>query len=361
MKMTPQGPNDYVILILSHGRPEFLKSHTWKLLDDLNSHARKVVVLSDDDKKIPEYRKTFDEDSIVIFSKIEAEKVYDIDLIDCYWGPNPIRKAPLWGRIVAFDIAKKLGYRWFLVLDDDYVDVVMRKKMYKKATDEPFFPRIRKELFAAADIHGSAFDECCLKYFNVLESAPWLCTTAFSQIGDFIGGVGSVLARHGYRWKAMNAFFCDNEKVYRFFGRINEDVNAYVLNGKIGRMALTMANPSLDQTPTQQASGGMKDFYDQVGTYVKSVTSAVACPSSVAVSCMGFTTPRVHHSVNWALTCPVVVNDSYCKDQPLDFDSECGIEPFFLLPPERKSTFMDADCETIENADFNSTSIDNFF
>ena len=360
-KMTPQSPNDYLILILAYGRPEFLKTHTWKLLDDLNSHARKVVVLSDDDKKLPEYKKLFDEDSIYVFNKIEAEKKYDIDLIDCYWGKTQSRKAPIWARNAQFDIARELGYRWFIVLDDDYVDVVMREKMFKRGSDEPFFPRIRKEIYSLPDAHGSAFDECCLKYFKILDSAPWLYTVAFSQIGDFIGGVGSIMARLSYRWKAMNAFFCDTEKVFRFFGHINEDVNAYVLNGKIGRMSLTLANPSLDQTPTQQVAGGLTELYLQLGTYIKSLTSAVACPSSVSVSCMGVTSPRVHHYVDWTFTCPSVVDEKICKDKPLDFDKECGTQPFFLLPEERKHEFTSNECEIVESADFNSSSIESFF
>ena len=86
--MRPQSPKDYVILILSYTRPEFLKTHTWAILDEVNSHAKRVVVLSDDDPTIREYRKTFGDDSIFVFSKEEAEKRYDMDLVDCYWGKS---------------------------------------------------------------------------------------------------------------------------------------------------------------------------------------------------------------------------------------------------------------------------------
>lgn len=363
MKMTtPASPKDYVILILSYTRPEFLKTHTWGLLDTVNSHARRVVVLSDDDKTVPEYRKIYGDDSIFIFNKEEAEKRYDMDLVDCYWGKSLSRKATVWARNEQFRIARELGYRWFIVLDDDYVDVVMRRAMISRKTNDVFFPRIRAALFAREDKPElSVFDECCLKYFNLLESAPWMYITAFSQIGDFIGGVSSVMARYSYRWKAMNVFFGDTRKEYRYYGRFNDDVNAYILNGKRGQLSLTLDMPSIDQTPTQQASGGITDMYKMFGTYVKSIPSAVICPSSVAVSCMGSSCPRVHHSVEWSLTCPLVVDSSFCKGIPLDYSTECMNDTTFLHPEERKASFLDKTCEMIDDVSMSSSSIDSFF
>jgi len=360
--MRPQSPKDYVILILSYTRPEFLKTHTWALLDEVNSHAKRVVVLSDDDPTIREYRKTFGDDSIYVFSKEEAEKRYDMDLVDCYWGKSLSRKATVWARNEQFRIARELGYRWFIVLDDDYVDVVMRRAMIKKSTGEAFFPRIRAALFAREESEGlSVFDHCCLKYFHLLNSAPWLYITAFSQIGDFIGGVGSVMARYSYRWKAMNVFFGDTRKEYRYYGRFNDDVNAYILNGKRGQLSLTLDMPSIDQTPTQQASGGITDMYRTFGTYVKSIPSAVLCPSSVSVSCMGVTFRRVHHCVNWTYTCPLVVDDSFCRKVPLVYETECMNDTSFLEVEDRKFSFLDEKCEIVEDATFSSSSIDNFF
>ncbi len=164
-----------------------------------------------------------------------------------------------------------------------------------------------------------------------------------------------------WRWKARNVFFCDTEKEYRYYGRFNDDVNAYVLNGRRGQMSLTLATPSINQEPTQKAKGGVTDLYKMFGTYVKSLTSAVACPSSVSVSCMGTVAPRIHHSIEWAIMCPRVVDASVCKNRPLDYQTECLHSTSFTPDPNRKVSFMDPRCEIVEEMATSHSSIDNFF
>ena len=353
---------DFVILILSYGRPDFLKSHTWNVLNKVKSKARRVIVMSDDDKTIPQYKEMYGEDAVFVFNKIESERKYDIDLLDCYWGKSLSRKATVWARNEQFRIARELGYRWFMVLDDDYREIIMRHKMVRADDGTDFFPTFKEMLFTPSDEHGSIFDKCCVKYFNILNSAPWLYSTAFSQCGDFIGGCKSIMVKkRPWRWKAMNVFFCDTEKEYRYYGRFNDDVNAYVLNGRRGQMSLTLSSPSINQEPTQKVKGGVTDLYKMFGTYVKSLTSAVACPSSVSVSCMGTVAPRVHHSIDWSVMCPAVLDASWCKDKPLDYRTECLHDVSLVPNPDRKLSFLDSRCEIIEDCSLGKSSIDNFF
>ncbi len=353
---------DFVILILSYGRPDFLKSHTWNVLNKVKSKARRVIVMSDDDKTIPQYKEMYGEDAVFVFNKIESERKYDIDLLDCYWGKSLSRKATVWARNEQFRIARELGYRWFMVLDDDYREIIMRHKMVRADDGTDFFPTFKEMLFTPSDEHGSIFDKCCVKYFNILNSAPWLYSTAFSQCGDFIGGCKSIMVKkRPWRWKAMNVFFCDTEKEYRYYGRFNDDVNAYVLNGRRGQMSLTLSSPSINQEPTQKVKGGVTDLYKMFGTYVKSLTSAVACPSSVSVSCMGTVAPRVHHSIDWSVMCPSVLDASWCKDKPLDYRTECLHDVSLVPNPDRKLSFLDSRCEIIEDCSLGKSSIDNFF
>ena len=321
-----------------------------------------VVVLSDDDPTIPQYKEMYGEDSVAVFSKVDVEKKYDLDLIDCYWGKSLSRKATVWARNEQFKIARDLGYRWFVVLDDDYREIIMRKKMYRAKDGTEFFPTFKELLFTPTDEQGSIFDKCCIKYFNILDSAPWLYATAFSQCGDFIGGCQSLMVRkQPWRWKAMNVFFCDTEKEYRFYGRFNDDVNAYILNGRRGQMSLTLPSPSINQEPTQKAKGGITELYRTFGTYVKSLTSAVACPAAASVSCMGTVARRVHHSIDWSVMCPCVLDDHFCKDRPLDYKTECLHETTYTPDPNKMIKFTDSRCEVIEDANLGSQSIDSFF
>jgi len=350
---------DFVILILSHERPEFLKSHTWHILDKVKSKARRVVVLSDDDKTIPEYETMYGKENIAVFSKVEIERKYDIDTIDCYWGKSLTRKATVWARNAQFEIARSLGYRWFIVLDDDYREIVMRKKMIRNDDKTEFFPTFKELIFAPSDEHGSIFDKCCVKYFNVLNSAPWMHVTATAQCGDFVGGINSIFTRIPYRWKAMNVFFCDTEKEYRYYGKLNDDVNGYILNGKLGQMSLTMMQVVINQEPTQKSAGGITDIYKTFGTYIKSLTSVVACPSSVSVSCMGSVVPRVHHLIKWSTTCPMVVDESLCREKPLDFQSEC-MHNKTVPSGKKKYRIMDRQCEVVESMSLEEASINDF-
>ena len=353
--------NDFVILILSHNRPQYLKNHTWHWLDIIGSTARRVVVLSDDDPQIEEYKKEYGEDSVAVFSKVDVEKKYDIDLIDCYWGKSLSRKATVWARNEQFKIARDLGYRWFIVLDDDYRQLFVRRPVVLK-NGKDHFASVNEKFYATRYDELSVFDHCCLKYFELLNSAPWLYATAFAQCGDFIGGIkASIISKQPWKWKAMNVFFCDTEKEYRFYGRFNDDVNAYILNGRRGQMSLTLPAPVVNQELTQKSKGGMTDIYKTFGTYVKSLTSAVACPSSVSVACMGTISRRIHHMVNWTDMCPRVLDKRYCKNEPLDYNSECLHEVSHTPDPNRTVNFLDPRCEVIEDANLGSQSIDSFF
>ena len=352
--------SDFVILILSYGRPKFLKSHTWNVLDKVNSKARRVVIMSDDDKTIPEYRKMYGDNSVFVFNKIQSERKYDIDLIDCYWGKSLSRKATVWARNEQFRIARELGYRWFMVLDDDYRQLFARRPVVLK-DGEDHFTSINEKFYATCYDDVSNFDHCCIEYFNILNSAPWLYATAFAQCGDYIGGIGSSMVKQPWKWKAMNVFFCDTEKEYRYYGRFNDDVNAYVLNGRRGQMSLTLPAPVINQEPTQKAKGGVTDLYRTFGTYVKSLTSAVACPSSVSISCMGTVVPRIHHLVEWTRMGPYVLDEEFCKERPLDYNTECFHSTSLTPDPNRRMTFADDNCEVVEDAVFSNSSIDNFF
>lgn len=82
-----------------------------------------------------------------------------------------------------------------------------------------------------AAIIDDGFD-MLLDYFN---SAPML-TLAIGQGGDYIGGEKATRFNDGIQpmRKAMNSFICSVDRPFQFVGRINEDVNTYVLLGSRG-------------------------------------------------------------------------------------------------------------------------------
>jgi len=73
----------------------------------------------------------------------------------------------------------------------------------------------------------------------------------------------------GIKRKAMNTFFCSVERPFMFLGRINEDVNTYVLLGIRGKLFFMIGNIYIKQKTTQQNPGGLTDIYLDLSTYVK--------------------------------------------------------------------------------------------
>ena len=228
--------NDFVAFILTHGRPE--KVYTVDALRNAGYTGRIVLVIDNEDKTADQYYEKFGKENVVMFDKLKKSKEFDtIDI-------GRDRRAIVYARNACFDIAKDLGYKYFLELDDDYTN--FRQRFIKD--NGQFGSCYLKDFDAVVD--------CMLEF---LETSGAL-TVAFAQTGDFIGGSGSKVFKDKLARKAMNSFFCKTENKFDFIGRINEDVNTYVNLGSRGHLFFTVADMSLDQTQTQANSGGMTEL-----------------------------------------------------------------------------------------------------
>ena len=203
------------------------------------------------------------------------------------------RKVIVHARNFTFKIAKKLGIKHFLQLDDDYYEI-----NYKYL-----------------DIKGSKMPKNIDKIFDLmityLKSIPAL-SVAFAQMGDFIGGIdnGKGLYRFSKR-KCMNSFFCSTDKYFQFLGSINEDVNTYTTLASRGNLFLTIPVIAINQKDSQLQKKGMSDIYKEQGTYIKSFTSVLFNPSGVKASIMNANHKRIHHSIKWKNTTPMIINQKY--------------------------------------------------
>ena len=94
---------------------------------------------------------------------------------------------------------------------------------------------------------------------------------------------------------------------------MNEDVNTYTTLGSRGGLFFTFTSLQLNQTQTQATSGGITEMYLRFGTYCKAFTTVMMMPSSVKVSMMNTTNPRIHHLISWAQTVPCIIRQSLKK------------------------------------------------
>ena len=280
--------NDFCVFILTHGRAD--RVYTYKTVRNEGYTGPIYLVIDNEDDQADEYIRRYGEEYVIIFDKAaRAEKTDTPDL-------SPDHRTIIYARNECFDIAKRLGFRYFLELDDDYTQF-----MYRYANGN-------KLAMKRCDDMDTIF-EFMLQFLDTSGAI----TVAFAQGGDMIGGVDNGNFRKKLLRKAMNTFFCDTEKTFQFVGRINEDVNTYTSFSNRGILLFTYTGIMITQHTTQTNAGGMTETYLDMGTYTKSFYSVIYSPQAVKVGEMGDKHKRIHHSINWDKCAPQILNEKWKK------------------------------------------------
>ena len=277
----------FVVFILSHGRAGNVKT-----LRKAGYTGKVIIVIDNEDELEKEYKRIYGENNVYIFDKLDIAQRYDT--MDNF----EERRTIFYARNASFEIAEKLGYDYFLELDDDYTQIAF--KVIKDNKFKSVKTKSANELF-----------DCMLDFLDRTNAV----TVAFAQGGDFIGGKDNKRFRDKILRKAMNSFFCRTDRKFNFIGRVNEDVNTYTLLGTQGKLLMTYTEIVVEQIQTQKQKGGMSEQYLDSGTYLKSFYSVMCCPSCVTISMMGGgkSTMRLHHAVHWNNCTPKIISDKYKK------------------------------------------------
>lgn len=279
-------PEDFCAFILTHGRPDKVK--TYKTLKKGGYTGKVYLVCDDEDETLPQYKEKFG-DKVLVFSKDEIAKSFD--LADTF---HEKKGVIIFARNVCFELAKKMGCNHFIQLDDDYEQFCIHLKSRENRM-------LRREV---------NLNKLFALLFHYYRNIPAL-SVAFSQGGDHLGGARGEMVRNGYKMKrkAMNTFFCSLDRPFRFVGRINEDVNTYVSLGMRGALFLTVPFLCLLQATTQSNRGGMTETYIDGGTYLKSFYSVMMQPSCVKLAMMGEKHRRIHHRIKWKHCTPMILHE----------------------------------------------------
>jgi len=258
----------FAAFILSHGRPETVI--TQRTLKHHGYTGRTYLIIDDEDDTADEYRANFGVENVIQFDKAAIAGTFDTA------DTQQDRRSPIYARNACFGIARDLGLDYFLELDDDYGSFLYRSAEEGGAIIRNF-DAVVEAMLAFLDDAGAV-------------------TVTMAQGGDFIGGVAA--HAEGLKRKAMNSFFFRTDRPITFIGSLNDDVNTYVVYGSRGDLFLTVASLQLNQTQTQQVSGGITEFYLSAGTYVKSFYTVMMAPSCVRIRTMGRSSRRLHHSIS---------------------------------------------------------------
>jgi hypothetical protein len=278
---------DFAVFIMVHGRPD--KVLTYETLMKCGYTGKVYFVADNLDETLPKYKEKYT-DRVLVFDKNEAAKKYDSgdnsgDLRSTMFAANKI-----------FDLAEQVGVKYFYIMCDDYYEF---DYMFKDGIKGMKLCRNIDKIF-----------DLTINFYKSINAL----SVAFAQTGDFIGGIdnGKGVYRFSKR-KAMNSFLCSTERRFEFMGRMNEDVTTYVNLGQKGGLFLTIPVFAVNQKDTQQVKKGLTEMYIDNGTYIKSMFSVIYNPSCVKASMMNASHKRIHHSINWKATTPMIISNEYKK------------------------------------------------
>ncbi len=279
--------NNYAVFILSHGRAG--KCTTYNTIKRHGYTGKIYLILDNEDVTAPEYEKKYPGETYT-FDKSQAALITDT------MDNEDHNKGVVFARNMCWSIAEELGLDHFIVLDDDYFD-------FRHITDETNNVVPKRVKIVNLDRAFSTL----IKFLD----KSGFSTIAMGQGGDFYGGPAYHIKKP--KRKAMNSFVCTTKKPFKFLGRLNEDVNAYVMLGSQGILFLTLMKLALYQKATQSNSGGLTELYLNSGTYVKSFFTVMCHPSSTKVTLMVSKHSRLHHRINWNAAVPKIISEEYKK------------------------------------------------
>jgi len=268
--------DEFAVFVHSYQRLSFT---TIKTLHRLNYTGKIYLQISDEDKYIEKYKevvKDYKNVELIIYKKER-----DFDLMT---NINDLR-SQVFAYNATIKIAKRLGLKYFLILDDDYRNFYFNKSQGDevKNLDSIFFALI-----------------------NFLKNTNIFCLS-IAQTGD------QPYYRFNSFRKAMNFLLFETKKIpddFKFLGFTNEDVNTYLRYGNIGYIFLTYPRIILRQTQTQKQEGGYTEVYIDYGTFYKSFFSVMVLPSACRVKFVSGV-GRLHHFVKWDFAVPKILPYKY--------------------------------------------------
>ena len=282
--------NKLAVFILSHGRPDNVI--TYQTLRKQGYTGKIYIIVDDEDKTLSQYKEKY-KGEVIVFSKADYAQKFDI--MDNFGG----NKVIVYARNACYDIARKLKLDYFFEYEDDYTQFQYRN--------------VDKDILRATNVNN--LDAILDAMIECLDGTK-ANTIAFAQGGDFIGGVSS-FKNNTFKRKAMNSFVFkvnkDPKDDILFIGRMNDDVNTYLTQGKVGKLFFQVSPINLVQLLTQSNSGGNTEAYKAYGTYVKSFYSVMAAPSCCKIDLMGRINKRLHHKINWNHAVPKILDEKFKK------------------------------------------------
>jgi len=275
---------DTCVLIPTHKRPH--AQLTTKSLRRQGYTGRIIYVVDDEDPTLPEYIEQFGDD-VVVFSKEDAATQTD----DGHnWGD---RTSAVYARNFSFRAVKDAGYRYFIMLDDDY---------------SMWYYRFREDrTYGVTRI--KSLDLLFASLVEYLSEAPLRCIS-ISHSGDHAGG-GAGKTEIGANRKALSVYVCDVERPYQFRGMM-EDYITHIHEQSRGNtmLSVTMAQYVCKEA-LHQNEGGLHDVYESRGMYTSCFFTVMYAPSCCRVDAQS--PDKMYHAINGPAAYPRIIHEQHRK------------------------------------------------
>lgn len=244
----------FAIFILTNGRP----NHQYTLEFLRKSFKGDVFLICDnEDKTLKEYQKNYGE-QVIVFDK--NEWVSKSDPMDNFKSKNSV----LYARNAVFEIAKNMGYEYFVMVDDDVTGLSFRYEKDGKLVGKPVkdFSKVSSVILETMDNTGTDF-------------------FSFGMDKIYIGG----LANNQYQKKIIDKvycfIFCRTEQQHFYKGIMNEDEIHNVLSMSVGTLVKSLTLIQIQYKPIGPENiGGNSETYKENGyySYTRNFYPIIACP-----------------------------------------------------------------------------------
>jgi len=168
-------------------------------------------------------------------------------------------ETPVFARNATYDIAKKVGWRYFLMLDDD-LRLVYR---YKDGNS-----------LRTAQV--KSMDEIMNAYLKFLKAGGKnFALLGFGSAKDSIGGKLKPIS-----YEVLHSMMCDVENRTIFMGTMNEDTTCSMMESSKGRLTPKITNVVFLGPYQGVNEGGLHDMYaEKYNDYFRNFYSVMAYPS----------------------------------------------------------------------------------
>jgi hypothetical protein len=250
----------FAVFILTHGRPH--NQLTVKTLQDLGYDGDLYLVVDDQDNTFDEYVKVWGADKVVVFHKDHFIKHTDTGL------HNPVPKFAVFARNAIEFIARTMGYKTFMMLDDDITKLRVRLPVGNSLKSFQFNGNFNSILKMSVDF--------------VLD-----CNIACMGLGFcnlYIGGVENFNKENPRQRLCAEAFIRNTSHPMLWRLNMVEDLITSIDAAMRGEVWFQFLPIQCEIKISEGVvEGGNSDVYRQLGMYRISFMPVIAYPSANAV------------------------------------------------------------------------------